>query len=171
MALKFLDRRCPFFRLFCLYYIVHSIYTGVIVGAAFREAQAVLSEETLAEKIASKYGEVIELSSTGRMSSCEPLDQNFHLFFLLSCVHAKTCGCHCNIARGNDSRSSGSSRTMSDRVGSINESDPNRKRGMVLPFQPLSIAFNNIRYAIDMPQVHDLCKGFQFATLLQEERH
>ncbi|KAM0973866.1 hypothetical protein ACFX2C_017131 [Malus domestica] len=27
-----------------------------------------------------------------------------------------------------------------------------RKRGMVLPFEPLSIAFNEIRYAVDMPQ-------------------
>lgn len=28
-----------------------------------------------------------------------------------------------------------------------------RKRGMVLPFEPLSITFNEIRYAVDMPQV------------------
>lgn len=77
-----------------------------------------LSEETLAEKTASKNGEVIELSTMG-----------------------------------NDSRKGGSSRTMSNRVGSVNESDQNSKRGMVLPFQPLAIAFNDIRYSIDMPQV------------------
>lgn len=28
-----------------------------------------------------------------------------------------------------------------------------RRRGMVLPFEPLSITFNEIRYAVDMPQV------------------
>lgn len=50
-----------------------------------------------------------------------------------------------------------SGRTMSKKVGSISYSDPNRKRGMVLPFEPLSIAFDEIRYAIDMPQVKIFC--------------
>lgn len=27
------------------------------------------------------------------------------------------------------------------------------KKGMILPFLPLSIAFDNIRYSVDMPQV------------------
>ena len=27
------------------------------------------------------------------------------------------------------------------------------KRGMVLPFQPLSLAFNNVNYYVDMPSV------------------
>ncbi|GKC37146.1 pleiotropic drug resistance protein 1 [Tanacetum coccineum] len=40
---------------------------------------------------------------------------------------------------------------MSSRVGSITESDHNKKRGMVLPFVPLSIVFDNIIYAVDMP--------------------
>ncbi|KAH6757589.1 hypothetical protein C2S51_038737 [Perilla frutescens var. frutescens] len=44
------------------------------------------------------------------------------------------------------------SRTMSARVGSFSNSDPNRKRGMILPFQPLSITFDDIHYAVDMPQ-------------------
>ncbi|KAF8035907.1 hypothetical protein BT93_C1817 [Corymbia citriodora subsp. variegata] len=48
-------------------------------------------------------------------------------------------------------RSAGSG-ALSTRVGSTNDSNPNRKRGMVLPFEPLSIAFDDIRYAIDMPQ-------------------
>lgn len=30
---------------------------------------------------------------------------------------------------------------------------PNRKKGMVLPFQPLSVAFNHINYYVDMPSV------------------
>ncbi|KAL6344901.1 hypothetical protein AAG906_006658 [Vitis piasezkii] len=47
---------------------------------------------------------------------------------------------------------SGSSRSLSARVGSITEADQRRKRGMVLPFEPLSISFDEIRYAVDMPQ-------------------
>nr|XP_043627443.1 pleiotropic drug resistance protein 1-like isoform X5 [Erigeron canadensis] len=41
---------------------------------------------------------------------------------------------------------------MSSRVGNINEAGDIKKRGMVLPFVPLSIAFDDIRYAVDMPQ-------------------
>ncbi|XP_062163795.1 pleiotropic drug resistance protein 1-like isoform X2 [Alnus glutinosa] len=51
--------------------------------------------------------------------------------------------------RGNEGRRSVSSRTLSTRVSSINDA---KRRGMVLPFQPLSITFDEIRYAIDMPQ-------------------
>ncbi|XP_059459725.1 pleiotropic drug resistance protein 1-like [Corylus avellana] len=38
------------------------------------------------------------------------------------------------------------------RSSRIDDSYENRKRGMVLPFEPLSITFNEIRYAVDMPQ-------------------
>lgn len=30
---------------------------------------------------------------------------------------------------------------------------PSMKKGMVLPFQPLSVAFNHINYYVDMPTV------------------
>ncbi|PON90757.1 ABC type transporter protein [Trema orientale] len=89
----------------------------------FGKPQAVLSKEAFAEKDASRTGELVELSSGGRSST----------------------------DRGNESRSI-SSRTLSSRVGSISEVNPNRKRGMVLPFEPLSITFDEIRYAVDMPQ-------------------
>lgn len=36
-------------------------------------------------------------------------------------------------------------------MGSINESGLNKKRGMVLPFVTLSLAFDDIKYAVDMP--------------------
>ncbi|XP_021277324.1 pleiotropic drug resistance protein 1-like isoform X13 [Herrania umbratica] len=62
----------------------------------FGKPQAVISKETLAEKIVSKTGENAELS--------------------------------------------------------INEANQNRKRGMVLPFEPLSMSFDEIKYAVDMPQ-------------------
>ncbi|CAA3014915.1 pleiotropic drug resistance 1-like [Olea europaea subsp. europaea] len=90
----------------------------------FGKPQAILSEETVAERNGSKRGETVELSSRRKSTS----------------------------GREIDSRHSISSRSMSSRVGSINETDPNRKRGMVLPFEPLSLTFDDIHYAVDMPE-------------------
>ncbi|PSR91814.1 Pleiotropic drug resistance protein [Actinidia chinensis var. chinensis] len=90
----------------------------------FEKPQAVLSEETLAENNAAKGGEFIELSPRGKSSS----------------------------ERGAEVRRSASSASISSRVGSISIANQNRKRGMVLPFEPLSIAFNDIKYSVDMPQ-------------------
>ncbi|GJV89909.1 AAA+ ATPase domain-containing protein [Tanacetum coccineum] len=52
----------------------------------------------------------------------------------------------------NEVRTSVSSRSMSSRVATITEADKKPKRGMVLPFVPLSLTFDEIRYAVDMPQ-------------------
>ncbi|CAM8982719.1 unnamed protein product [Rhodiola kirilowii] len=87
--------------------------------------QAVLSKETLAERNAT-VREESELSSTKK--------------------HASERG-----SRTGNQRSV-SSRTMSARIGDTYELDQNRKRGMVLPFEPLSITFDEIKYAVDMPQ-------------------
>ncbi|CAN4076594.1 unnamed protein product [Withania somnifera] len=54
--------------------------------------------------------------------------------------------------KGNDVRPSASSRSMSSRVGSVTETDLNKRRGMILPFEPLAITFDDIRYAVNMPQ-------------------
>ncbi|KAM7513222.1 hypothetical protein LguiB_012097 [Lonicera macranthoides] len=90
----------------------------------FGKPPAILSEETLAEKTVMKIGDPVELSSRRKSSS----------------------------ERGNEVQRSASSRSISARVGSISEADQNRKRGMVLPFEPLSITFDDIRYAVNMPQ-------------------
>nr|XP_048332096.1 pleiotropic drug resistance protein 1-like isoform X3 [Ziziphus jujuba var. spinosa] len=90
----------------------------------FGKPQAIISKEALVEKIARKTGEFIELSSKFGNTA----------------------------ERGNESRRNISSRTLSARVGSINEANVNGKRGMILPFEPLSITFDEIRYAVDMPQ-------------------
>ncbi|XP_015160196.1 pleiotropic drug resistance protein 1-like isoform X2 [Solanum tuberosum] len=90
----------------------------------FSKPQAILSEEIVAERNASKRGEVIELSPIGKSSS----------------------------ERGNDVPVSTSSRSLSTRVGNITEGDLNKRKGMILPFEPLSITFDDIRYAVDMPQ-------------------
>ncbi|XWS73072.1 hypothetical protein CRYUN_Cryun02cG0094200 [Craigia yunnanensis] len=87
----------------------------------FGKPQTVISTETLAEKIASKTGENVELTSREK-------------------------------ERGNESRRSASSRSLSAKVERFNEANQNRKRGMVLPFEPLSMSFDEIKYAVDMPQ-------------------
>lgn len=54
---------------------------------------------------------------------------------------------------GTESQRSVSSRTISARIGDTNGIDQNNKRGMILPFEPLSITFDEIKYAVDMPHV------------------
>ncbi|KAI3868273.1 hypothetical protein MKX03_000184 [Papaver bracteatum] len=44
-----------------------------------------------------------------------------------------------------------SSTSSSARMKPINEVGGSKKRGMVLPFQPLSITFDEIKYSVDMP--------------------
>ena len=39
------------------------------------------------------------------------------------------------------------------RAEAIAEARRNNKRGMVLPFQPHSITFDDVRYSVDMPEV------------------
>ncbi|KAG9459396.1 hypothetical protein H6P81_003904 [Aristolochia fimbriata] len=93
----------------------------------FKKGQAVLSEETLKEKHANRTGEVdgIELSSRGKRSSS----------------HASS--------RGKRSLSHASSNGDGVRTQAIDSSKS--KKGMVLPFQPLSLTFDNVKYSVDMP--------------------
>ncbi|TKY74693.1 Pleiotropic drug resistance protein 1 [Spatholobus suberectus] len=97
----------------------------------FGTPQALISEEALAERNAGRNEHVIELSPRFKGSSGGLRTHNSHWI---------------------ENRRSVSSRTLSARVGSIGAIDRNRKRGMVLPFTPLSITFDEIRYAVDMPQ-------------------
>lgn len=34
--------------------------------------------------------------------------------------------------------------------------DDSNKKGMILPFQPLTMTFHNVNYFVDMPKVGDL---------------
>ncbi|XP_023521866.1 pleiotropic drug resistance protein 1-like, partial [Cucurbita pepo subsp. pepo] len=88
----------------------------------FGKPQAVLSEDTLAEKNANKTGEFEPPTKTNIFFEREKESQNI------------------------------SSRTLSTRVGSTSEFNHNNNRGMVLPYEPHSITFDEIRYAVDMPQ-------------------
>ncbi|KAI9393540.1 hypothetical protein POPTR_006G248500v4 [Populus trichocarpa] len=89
----------------------------------FGKPQAILSKEALAERDANRTGNFIELSTRGKSSS----------------------------ERGKDSKTNSSARAPSLRMPSLGDANQN-KRGMVLPFQPLSITFEEIRYSVDMPQ-------------------
>lgn len=48
-----------------------------------------------------------------------------------------------------------SSKSYTKRVDK-NKANGSGRRGMVLPFEPLSLTFDDIRYSVDMPQVHYL---------------
>ncbi|KAF7137689.1 hypothetical protein RHSIM_Rhsim07G0149900 [Rhododendron simsii] len=105
-------------------FLFNGIFTLALAYLSpFEKPQAVLSKETLEERNVYKRGEVIELSSRGNSSS----------------------------ERGVELQRS-VSKLMSSRVGRSSEVNQNRKRGMVLPFEPLSITFDDIKYAVDMPQ-------------------
>ncbi|KAE9459161.1 hypothetical protein C3L33_08934, partial [Rhododendron williamsianum] len=107
-------------------FLFNGLYTLALAYLSpFERPQAVLSEEIVAERNSVKAGKVIELSSRGKGSS----------------------------ERGDEVQRSLSSKSRSSRIGSISEDNKNRQRGMVLPFEPLSIAFDDIKYSVDMPQV------------------
>lgn len=89
----------------------------------FGEAQAAMSEETLKEKKANITGEMLDASSRGTRTSIRS-------------------------ASGDDN--SRKSASASSRRASFNFDQD--KKGMVLPFVPLSITFDNIKYSVDMPQ-------------------
>ncbi|CAI9094458.1 OLC1v1030203C1 [Oldenlandia corymbosa var. corymbosa] len=86
--------------------------------------QPVFSEKSLAERNASVTGELIELSSRGKNTL---------------------------TGQRNEGRSL-SSRSATSRVGGGSEAVSSMKRGMLLPFEPLSLTFDDIRYSVDMPQ-------------------
>lgn len=121
-------------------------------AAALGKTKAVLSKEALAEKNANKTGEFTKLSSTGNSSIGWSLCVKTRSLFVPCRVEANTI---CSIVEGGiETVRSMLLRTMSAGVSDIKETNQNRTRGMVLPFEPLLITFNEIKYAVDMPQVY-----------------
>ncbi|XP_038984626.1 ABC transporter G family member 36-like [Phoenix dactylifera] len=92
----------------------------------FGKAQPSLSEEALNEKYANITGEMEPSSLTERSISRDSTSKK--------------------SARG--SRNNDASSSMTDAAANLNQN----KKGMVLPFTPLSITFDNITYSVDMPQ-------------------
>ncbi|XP_058112235.1 pleiotropic drug resistance protein 1-like isoform X2 [Magnolia sinica] len=99
------------------------------IGLAFGKAQTVLSEEALREKHANRTGELIGLTTGGGSSADHTTPES------------RSDEIRSNISEG--------SMSLQAEVASAGQS---KKKGMVLPFAPLSIAFDNIRYSVDMPQ-------------------
>ncbi|XP_042498756.1 pleiotropic drug resistance protein 1-like [Macadamia integrifolia] len=89
----------------------------------FGKPQAVISSEILMTKHAEKNGKFIELSSKEK-----------------SFVVQKS------------SKEERSEKISSTTLRVLLNEEKNGKRGMVLPFQPLSITFDEVKYSIDMPQ-------------------
>lgn len=58
-----------------------------------------------------------------------------------------------------ESANGGSESSARSSVREVGRSEPNqrKKKGMVLPFQPHSISFNEVKYSVDMPQVGFFC--------------
>lgn len=55
----------------------------------------------------------------------------------------------------------GDEMSMSSSGRNISEANQKRKGGMVLPFEPFPITFEDIKYAIDMPQVSSSLMGLE----------
>ncbi|KAK7320707.1 hypothetical protein VNO77_30426 [Canavalia gladiata] len=88
----------------------------------FRKDQAGLSQENLLERNASTAEEYIQLPTQK-----SPMETRM------------------------EKEDDVSLRSSSGRVGE-NKDSSGKRRGMVLPFQPLSLTFDEIRYSVDMPQ-------------------
>lgn len=89
------------------------------------------------------------------------LDSSLSLSLLLGYYNKY---CDYNTAQGTEDRGSVSSSSLAARVDQMNGAYENRKRGMVLPFEPQSLTFDDIRYSVDMPQVPSLFFFFLNAT-------
>lgn len=102
------------------------------------KAQASVTEESLQEQQANRTGEHKTVELTSRQGSKGK-----------SIAESTSEGHAAEITRRSDASSAGS---QSDRLGATATATSGRaKKGMVLPFQPLSIAFDDICYFVDMP--------------------
>lgn len=115
-------------------------------SSAVGKPQAVLSEEELAEKQANREGALVLLKSPNRSK------RRSH--------PRRSVTRSSSLSRGGELQMQQipSERTVSSfhRNGSDHNTTNNRSvatRGMVLPFQPLSISFNDISYFVDLPAV------------------
>ncbi|CAM6029266.1 unnamed protein product [Sphagnum balticum] len=117
---------------------------AIALMPAVGKPQAVLSEEELAEKQANREGALVLLKSPNRSK------RGSH--------PRRSVRRSSSLSRGGELQMQQipSERTVSSfhRNGSDHNTTNNRSvatRGMVLPFQPLSISFNDISYFVDLP--------------------
>lgn len=112
--------------------------------AAVGKPQAIMSEEELAEKEANRTGASVNSKVSGSTRS-----QSRSLAGIMAAGEK---------SHSTQSRSRRSSASELSRHGDEDEStivhpaaDGGAKRGMILPFQPLSISFDDVSYYVDMP--------------------
>ncbi|RRT70769.1 hypothetical protein B296_00009165 [Ensete ventricosum] len=115
--------------------------SSVLSFAAYGKSQPPISEETLKEKHINLTGEGLESSSRGR----KPMDHSASKS--KSRGHAKPM-----LSKSRRSESENGTRRKDSSLGSMKAAFDQNRRGMVLPFTPLSITFDDIRYSVDMPQ-------------------
>ncbi|XWS19044.1 hypothetical protein CRYUN_Cryun32bG0097200 [Craigia yunnanensis] len=127
----------------CFALLVLFALGGFVLSRAFEKAQAIVSEESESNKQVSGIGVggSIHLSNYGRSSN--------HVTKSEAILHHTKSNRHTEIQ--DDIRRSISSKSSSmteATVGAVG----NKKKGMVLPFEPHSITFDDISYSVDMPQ-------------------
>ena len=117
--------------------------------AAVGKPQAIMSSEEMAEKEANRTGKIVSL----RKSSSNAKNSSRSLAAI-----GTTNGTTTSRSR----RSFSSHQARDDELVVDEEAmagNGRMKRGMILPFEPLSISFDDVSYYVDMPAVFNLING------------
>nr|XP_010914973.1 ABC transporter G family member 36 isoform X1 [Elaeis guineensis] len=123
----------------------------------FGKAQPAVSEEALNEKYSNITGEMKSSSPAERSASRDSTSKSKSIITLLVCSSISASSFLMSFIliymfrcaeTANGSRNIEASSSMTDGVANPNQ----KKKGMVLPFTPLCITFDDIRYSVDMPQ-------------------
>lgn len=115
--------------------------------AAVGKPQAIMSAEEMAEKEANRTGNTSSL----RKSTSSAKNSSRSLAAIGS-----------TNTKSRSRRSFNSHQARDDALVIDEESmagDGRMKRGMILPFEPLSISFDDVSYYVDMPAVFNLING------------
>lgn len=119
---------------------------GWMQMAAVGKPQAIMSSEEMAEKEANRTGKIVST----RKSTSSAKNSSRSLAAL---------GSPNGSTKSRSRRSFGSHQSREDALSIDEESmagDGRMKRGMILPFEPLSISFDDVSYYVDMPAVFNL---------------
>ena len=136
----------------------------LLIDSALGKPQAIMSEEELAEKEANRTGASLDKSkSTKSRSRARRSDQGRSLAEIMS---ERKGGAITPSSRStresvdqrqsmDQTRSSMDQRSEPDveDVESAGDGAAAQARGMILPFTPLSISFDDVSYFVDMPAV------------------
>ena len=130
-----------------------------ITCAAIGRPQPIMSEEELAEKEAARTGVPLPQSALQpRARSLSKSRSSQRRSLSLSAARREAGEPPMQLTR-----SRRASRTASENDHNATEPEENAvmERGMILPFKPLSISFDDVSYYVDMPAVSGLGIPFQ----------